>query len=317
MNYIVLDLEWNQSNTGREPEVKELPFEVIDVGAIRMDEEGRMIGEFNQLVKPQVYQNMHRITSRIIHLHMQDLQRGQPFPEMMAEFLDFCGDDYILCTWGTMDIGEFQRNMKFFGMEPFSDGPLKFLDIQKLFSIAFEDGKSRRSLEYAIDFLNIEKDIPFHRAFSDAYYTGKVFALIPKETRIYYSFDTFMVPQSKEEEVYAEFPTYLKYISREFGDRHSAMEDKEVSSTKCYLCDRSLRKKIRWFSTNSGKHYYAAAECPVHGPMKFKARIRKSEAGGVYVVKTSKFISEEKLKELSERRAEMVRKKKEKRKETR
>ena len=26
MNYIVLDLEWNQSNTGEEPEVKEIPF---------------------------------------------------------------------------------------------------------------------------------------------------------------------------------------------------------------------------------------------------------------------------------------------------
>ena len=26
MNYVVLDLEWNQSNTGEEPEVKEIPF---------------------------------------------------------------------------------------------------------------------------------------------------------------------------------------------------------------------------------------------------------------------------------------------------
>lgn len=33
MNYIVLDLEWNQSDTGKEPEVKALPFEIIDIGA--------------------------------------------------------------------------------------------------------------------------------------------------------------------------------------------------------------------------------------------------------------------------------------------
>lgn len=33
MNYIVFDLEWNQSDTGKEQEVKEIPFEIIDIGA--------------------------------------------------------------------------------------------------------------------------------------------------------------------------------------------------------------------------------------------------------------------------------------------
>ena len=42
MNYIVLDLEWNQSNTGKEPQVKELPFEIIDIGAVKLDD-GRRI----------------------------------------------------------------------------------------------------------------------------------------------------------------------------------------------------------------------------------------------------------------------------------
>ena len=39
MNYIVIDLEWNQSNTGEEPEVKEIPFEIIDIGAIKLNSE--------------------------------------------------------------------------------------------------------------------------------------------------------------------------------------------------------------------------------------------------------------------------------------
>ena len=37
MNYIVLDLEWNQGS-GQEPEVKEMPFEVIDIGAVKLNE---------------------------------------------------------------------------------------------------------------------------------------------------------------------------------------------------------------------------------------------------------------------------------------
>ena len=52
MNYIVLDLEWNQSNTGDEEEVKQIPFEIIDFGAIKLNNRDEMIDEFNQLVKP-------------------------------------------------------------------------------------------------------------------------------------------------------------------------------------------------------------------------------------------------------------------------
>ena len=33
MEYIVLDLEWNQSNTGKEDAVEKLPFEIIEIGA--------------------------------------------------------------------------------------------------------------------------------------------------------------------------------------------------------------------------------------------------------------------------------------------
>ncbi len=303
MNYVVLDLEWNQSNTGEEPEIKEIPFEIIDIGAIKLNSEKVMVSEFNQLVKPAVYLHMHKITSKIIHLHMQDLLKGKPFPEVMEEFRNWCGEDYVFCTWGPLDLFELQRNIRFHELAPLSDVPIRFLDIQKLFSIAYEDKKTRRSLEYAIDFLEIEKDIPFHRAFSDAYYTAKILERLEGEVLDNYSVDTFVLPRSKEEEIHIKFHDYMKYISREFEDKHEAMEDKEVISTKCYLCHKNLRKKIRWFTPN-GKHYYSVSTCPVHGFMKSKIRIRKSENEKVYVVKTSKFISEEDALKLQKKREE-------------
>ncbi len=301
MNYVVLDLEWNQSNTGEEEAVKQIPFEIIDFGAIKLNKDDKMIDEFNQLVKPQVYQHMHHITSKIIHLHMKDLQKGRPFPEVMQEFLEWCGTDFVFCTWGPLDLFELQRNMKYYEMEPLSDVPIRFLDVQKLFSIAFEDKKVRRNLEYAIDFLQIEKDIPFHRAFSDAYYTAKVLAKINHEVRKNYSFDTYVLPQRREDEIHVIFHDYMKYISREFPDKRQALEDWEVISTKCYLCHKNLRKKVRWFTPN-GKHYYSISECPVHGLMKSKIRIRKSENDKIYVVKTSKFITEEESRKIIEKK---------------
>lgn len=300
MNYIVFDLEWNQSNTGEEPEVKELPFEIIDIGAVKLSREKVMVDEFDQLVKPTVYQQMHKITSKLIHLHMQDLQKGHSFCQVMEEFRSWCGKEAVFCTWGPLDLYELQRNIRFYDLEPLSETPIHFLDVQKLFSIAYEDKKSRRSLEYAVNFLHMEQDIPFHRAFGDAYYTAKILATLSDEVLENYSIDTFHLPRNREEEIHVMFHDYKKYISREFEDKQAALEDKEVMSTKCYLCHKNLRKKIRWFTPN-GKHYYSVAQCPVHGFMKSKIRIRKSEGERVYIVKTSKFISEEECLKISEK----------------
>lgn len=301
MNYIVLDLEWNQSNTGKEQEVKEIPFEIIDIGAVKLDKQRKVTDVYNQLVKPTVYEQMHLITGNLIHLHMKDLENGKPFTEAMELFLSWCGENYIFCTWGPLDLYELQRNMHYYQMEPLSDKPIRFLDVQKLFSIAYEDKKSRRSLEYAIDYLKIEKDVPFHRAYSDAHYTAEILSLIDESVLENYSIDTYILPKTRQDEVHVMFHDYMKYISREFPDKQKAMEDKEVTSTKCYLCRRNIRKKIRWFTPN-GKHYYSISLCPVHGYMKSKIRIRKSGNDKVYVVKTSKFISKEECKKILQKK---------------
>jgi DNA polymerase III epsilon subunit-like protein len=297
MNYIVMDLEWNQSSDGSEEVCKVLPFEIIEIGAIKLNSERKMIGEFSELIKPQVYHEMHHITGKLIHLEMDELEKGQPFVDIEEKFRQWCGEDYLFCTWGPLDLVELQRNIRYYGLEPLGDGPIAYLDVQKLFSIAYEDRKSRRTLEYAIDFLHIEKDIPFHRAFSDAYYTAKVLARMEESVLANVSFDVFHLPRTKEEEVHIVFDTYAKYISRSFADKTEAMQDKTVIATKCYLCHRNLRKKIRWFSPN-GKHYYSVSCCDKHGLMKAKIRIRKTEDDRVYVVKTEKFITPEEVQDI-------------------
>ncbi len=300
MNYIVLDLEWNQSST--KAEEKEIPFEVIEIGAVKLDEHQQMVSQFSELIRPQIYTQMHQITSRLIHLKMEELQKGHPFLEVMERFLDWCGEDYIFVTWGPLDLTELQRNMNYYKMEPLADAPFPFYDAQKLFSLALEDGKSRRSLEYAIDFLHIKKDIPFHRAFSDAYYTAKVFAGLHTPAVLEnVSYDTYHLPKSRKEEIHHQFSRYAKYISREFTDKAEAMEDHEVASSKCYLCHRNLRKKIKWF-TNNGRNYFCVAYCEKHGFLKCKVRIRYSDEGKAYVVKTSRLIGQEELQEVQNKK---------------
>lgn len=314
LNYVVLDLEWNQPDSKSGMVNPDLPFEIVEVGAILLNEDRQIIGEFTQIVKPAVYTEMNRVTGKLIHLHMKELKQGKPFVETMEEFFEWCGEGYIFCTWGTQDLMELQRNMKFHNMPPLALRPFPYLDVQKLFSIAFEDRKIRRSLEYAVDFLQIEQDIPFHRAFSDAYYTSKVMAEI-KDAAVFdnYSYDVFHVPRCREDEVNVLFHDYAKYISREFEDKAEAMQDREVFSTRCYICRRNLRKKIRWFSANS-KHLYSVSHCDKHGLMKGKIRLKKTENGGVYVVKTQKFISEDEMEEILAKREHIREMRRQKRK---
>ena len=54
MNSIVLDLEWNQAQT-RDREAPGLTFEVIEIGAVRLDEHGNQTDSFSGLIRPCVY----------------------------------------------------------------------------------------------------------------------------------------------------------------------------------------------------------------------------------------------------------------------
>ena len=311
MDYIVFDLEWNQGKLGkRDSHHSMIPFEIIEIGAIKLDENKQVISQFHQLIKPQIYKDMPQMIEDMLHIGIDELAESNFFEQVCEEFITWCGDDAIFCTWGNQDLLELQRNMLYFGVAPIASGPFPYLDVQKLFSIAFEDGKSRRNLEYATSFLEIEKDVPFHRAYADAWYTAKVLEQIDKDIEEYCSFDVFWLPETKEDEVHKIFPSYCKYISRQFENRAAAMADKEVISTRCYICDKNLKRKVKWFSTG-GRNYISVAKCPQHGYMKGKIRLKKhalteSEEEHVYVDKTQKFIDAEMVDEILQKREKVL-----------
>ena len=128
----------------------------------------------------------------------------------------------------------------------------------------------------------------------------------------YDSIDVYQNPKTKDEEIHAVYNGYSKFISREFSTKEEAMADREVLATHCCLCGRNARKKLRWFSVNS-KNYYCVACCPVHGYVKGKARMKHTDEGKVYVVKTIKVSSEQEAQEIREKRDELREKRRKKR----
>ena len=313
-HFIVFDLEWNQCPFGKGQENKKLPFEIIEIGALKLDRDKQIVDKFHRTIRPMVYKKLHFRTKEIIGLDMHALNKGDFFYKAIKEFLLWCGDSVGFATWGQMDLMELQRNMKYYGLMDLLPGPILFFDVQKLFSLQFEDGKSRKALEYAIDFLQLEKDRDFHRALSDAYYTARVLETIGDEV-VYknYSIDVYQNPKYREDEIWATFERYSKYISREFISKEEAMKDKEVISTRCFACGKNLRKKVRWFSS-SAKNYHSVLYCPRHGYIKGKIRMKKTEEGNFYVVKTLKITDEDEVNIIRQKRDVLKEKRREKRK---
>ena len=315
MHYIILDLEWNQASakpvelSASDP--PGLRFEIIEIGAVKVDPLGNVLGEFSELIRPVVHPHLFERIREVVKITEEDLIHARSFLEVWNDFISWCGSDFRFCTWGSMDLTELQRNVDVYGLENPFPHPLLYYDIQKLYSLAFEDGKIRRALDYAVGALALPEDGAFHRALSDAYYTWMVMDALDMEALSpMVSIDYHRPPRDRKEEIYLKFETYSKFVSRIFPTREDAMLDKNVVSTVCYRCGRAARKKIRWFSS-AGRHYFSLSYCPEHGWLKGKIRMKKADDdSGVFAVKILKLVDEASASKIFEKQQEIRRKRK-------
>lgn len=314
MDYIVFDLEWNQCPYGKKRENPKLPFEIIEIGAVKLNANKEITDEYHQLIKPKIYKKLHFHTKEIIGMNMNMLEGGMPFIDAAREFLSWCGEDPVFCTWGTLDLLELQRNLKFYGKPEWLTGPIFYYDVQKLFAVAFEVRRERKSLSHAVEALELNMEGEFHRALEDARYTAKVLQLIPdKCIRANCSVDSYQNPKTKEEEIHIIYEDYEKYVSREFETKEEVMEDRSVVSLRCCFCHKKSRKRIRWFTSNSKTHI-AVGYCQKHGYMRGKIKIKKTDEDFYYAVKTIKAISEEEARFIREKQNNIRKKRQIKRK---
>lgn len=312
MNYIVIDLEWNQSPDGSKIQKKTLPFEIIEIGAVKLDEKYNIIDEFSQIIKPQVYEKIHYKTKEITHMNVEELNKGKDFKTTIKEFFNWCGINIKFCTWGDLDLMELQRNMEYYNIHGYIDKPIIFYDLQKIFGIMTEGRKNSKSLEYAVDYFKINKDKEFHRAVCDAKYTALIMQKLDKNLmKKYYSIDCYHNPKTKEQEIHIIYDTYSKDILREFSTKEEMIRNKDVRSTVCYKCGKRACKKIRWYSDNNNK-YYCLSLCKEHGLLKGRMKIKKSKDGKFYIIKILKLVNEEEGKDIFLKREILRKRKKEK-----
>lgn len=314
MNYIVFDLEWNQASNIHYSDNR-MQFEIIEIAAFKLDEKLNIVDEFQSIVRPKLYKTLHPVIKEITGFTEKELSGGQDFKTAAQRFVEWCGEDYMFCTWATQDLNELQNNMRYYGMKLVDKAPLLYYDIQKLFSIQVDNNSTRRSLEYAVEQLGIEKKEEFHRAGADAYYTAQVMRYIHMEqVKEVVSIDTFVIPRNKKEEFSICYNDSVRFVSRGYESRSRLFGDKRLMAVKCPKCNNRVTRKLGWFSDGS-KTYYYIGECAKHGYVSGKIRVKKSPFNEIYAIKYIAMADDDEYAQIAEKKQQIKEKRKIKRKE--
>lgn len=167
MNYIIIDLEWNQSNPENEIHKRDLKLrgEIIQIGAVKVNSECEIVGTYNKFIKPIVYSKMNPYVEKLINVSDNDLQYCDYFPEVYRDFLAWCGTDYVLLSWGNDDRFILKDNLR---IHSYESEPFDFLDLQKLYGIQVGESNRQVSLNDALESVGIHNQLMRHDALGDA-----------------------------------------------------------------------------------------------------------------------------------------------------
>lgn len=167
MNYIVLDMEWNQpfkpKNMIRKPVT--LYGEIVQIGAVKLDENYHIVDTFKILVKPVHYSKMCNKVAKLTKITNQDLEYGLPFPVALKHFRNWCTDEFVFLTWGENDVDVLRDNIILHGLDP-SWLPCCY-NIQLIFNAQVSKEQRQYSLSDAMEMLG-QNALPAHDALHDA-----------------------------------------------------------------------------------------------------------------------------------------------------
>lgn len=275
MNYIVLDMEWNQPWPGSPSSKKVLPVtirgEIIQIGAVRMTQAQEVADEFQIMVKPKYYRRLNRRVSKLTGIKEAQLrEEGVSFPEAMEEFCRWCGEDIIFLTWGFDDIGILRENLQLYNLD--SAFTNRWYNAQMFFNSQTDGSTSQKALKTAMEIFGIEASRPAHDALGDAYHT----ALICARLDLKKGAEEYDEALKTHENGFhgAELPGCIaRKVFHDYADKRSALSAMSGEENRCPVCDARMLGS-RWFA-QPGHRYMDLATCPEHG--KFLIRVRLSD----------------------------------------
>lgn len=249
MEYIILDLEFN----GTYSKSRHRFFnEIIEFGAVKLDEQLNIIETFSELIKPQVSKKMNSHVSALTHITLDELkQSNNSFSRVISKFRKFLGDG-VLMTWSNSDILVLMENYRYF----FGNDRLSFLqyyvNMQKYCerAIGYSDKAHQLGLSACAEMLGIVfEENELHRAYNDAELTAACFkALYDEELLSGYIYRC-------DDDFYRRV-TFKNYNICDLKDPDV---DRREMYFNCELCGRRALRRSKWRLKN--KSFRAAFRC--------------------------------------------------------
>lgn len=115
MVHIVVDLEMNWLDFKYENERKISTNEVMEIGAIAMNEKFEKIGVFKMYVKPQLNEKVVKKVEKLTGITMDKLQDSPVFADAFDAFIKWCisfGEEVVMYGWSDSAELQLRREMK-------------------------------------------------------------------------------------------------------------------------------------------------------------------------------------------------------------
>lgn len=245
-----MDLEWNTAYCKK----YDCFFnEIIEIGAVKLDENFNIKDSVSVIVKPQIGKKLRGRVKDLTHITNEDISLGISFEEAVKGFSEWLGDEEsTFLTWGDGDIRVFSKNYEyFFNIEalPFIDN---YADAQK-YCQSFIDSPSGQQigLASACEKLGVNpEDFSHHRALDDSLMTVECIKKVYDSTKL----QKYI---RKCDTVFYKKLSFKPYVIKDLND-----PDIDRSKLKCVCdtCGGKVVKKKKWSFVNNS--FRAEFYCP-------------------------------------------------------
>jgi len=90
--------------------------EVIEIGAVKLGRNFTKLSEFSSFVKPEKYPVLSDFCKELTTISQADVDAASDFPTVWNNFLDWCGDDCVMASWGQYDLNMLKKQSFEFGL---------------------------------------------------------------------------------------------------------------------------------------------------------------------------------------------------------
>ena len=281
MNYIVVDLEWNQAMSSKSSVFNKLPIklrgEIIEIGAVKLDENMQPAEEFTIDVKPVYFKRMHYKVKKLTGFDKERLAKGYSFRDAFEKFREWCGEDVTFLTWGCDDRGIMEQNIIIHDLD--WDWIADWINLQLIYNMQTDGDKNQKSLATAMEHFNIEQTRVAHDALGDAYNTALVCTKLDIAQGLAQYEDAsrmLSLHTHKQQSGENKGPEPLEHlVFPGYISKSEAFADSELINLPCPNCSKELSCQ-RWINQGD-QRYMNIYSCPDCGSYLLRLKFRKHE----------------------------------------